>query len=63
MKNVKMTVKGNKLIIEVDIDKEFGASKSGKSLIVATTEGNTSAPDCEVKVGLNVYKSINKSVA
>jgi hypothetical protein len=41
----------------VDLSKDFGESKSGKSVVIATTEGNTSVPDTEdVKIGLNIYK-------
>ena len=51
-----MKVEGNILIIRVDLTKEFGASSSGKTTIVASTEGNVDVPDHEVKVGLNVYR-------
>jgi len=56
MKNVEMTVEGNTLIIKVDLSKEFGPSSSGKTIIVASTEGNISIPDRDEKIGLNVYK-------
>ena len=56
MKNVEFTVEGNILTIKVDLSKDFGASSSGKSLIIATTEGNFSLPGREEKVGLNVYR-------
>ena len=56
MKNVDMKVEGNILIIRVDLTKEFGASSSGKTTIVASTEGNVSVQDHDVKVGLNVYR-------
>lgn len=56
MKNVKMTVKDNKLLIEVDLSQEHGRSKSGKSIIIATTAGNQSVPDTDAKIGLNVYR-------
>ncbi len=57
MKNVEMTVKGNTLTITVDLTKEFGPSSSGKTIIIASTEGNASIPGREeIKVGLNVYK-------
>lgn len=60
MKNAKMSVKGNILTIEVDLSKEFGASKSGKSLQIATTEGNVAIPTKEdIKIGLNIYKPIS----
>ena len=57
MKNVEMSVANNILTIKVDLTKDFGPSSSGKTIIIASTEGNQSAPDTEnVKVGLNVYK-------
>lgn len=57
MKNVEMSVQGNILTIKVDISKEFGPSSSGKTIIIASTEGNISVPEKEdVKIGLNVYK-------
>ncbi len=56
MKNVQMVVEGNTLTIKVDLSKEFGPSASGKTIIIATTEGNVSVPDREEKVGLNVYR-------
>jgi hypothetical protein len=57
MKNVTMTVDGSQLIIVVDLNQEFGLSSSGKSIIVASTEGNIAVPDREeIKIGLNMYK-------
>ncbi len=56
MKNVQMMVEGNILTIKVDLQKEFGPSASGKTIIIASTEGNVSVPDREEKVGLNVYR-------
>ncbi len=57
MKNVEMSVDGNILTIKVDLTKDFGPSSSGKTIIIASSEGNQSVPGMEaVKVGLNVYK-------
>ncbi len=56
MKNVHMVVEGNILTIKVDLSKEFGLSSSGKTIIIASTEGNVSVPDREEKVGLNGYR-------
>ncbi len=56
MKNVEMKVEGNFLLIKVDLTKEFGPSASGKTIIIATTEGNVSIADRDEKVGLNVYR-------
>jgi hypothetical protein len=58
--NVSLEVKGDILTITVDISKEFGPSKSGKTTVIASTLGNVSlpAPNGEVKIGLNVYKPV-----
>lgn len=56
MKNVEMTVEGTILTITVDLSKEFGPSSSGKTIILASTEGNVTIPGREEKVGLNVYR-------
>ena len=57
MKNVEMKLEDNILTIKVDLSKEFGPSASGKTIIIASTEGNISIPEKEdIKIGLNVYK-------
>jgi ABC-type molybdate transport system ATPase subunit len=56
MKNCEMKVKDGKLIITVDLSKEFGPSGSGKTIIVASTSGNHVVAEANVTVGLNVYK-------
>ncbi len=56
MKNVQMLVEGNILTIKVDLSKEFGPSSSGKTIIVASTEGSITVPGRQEKIGLNVYK-------
>jgi hypothetical protein len=38
------------------VSKVFGPSSSGKTIIIASTEGNVSIPEREEKVGLNVYR-------
>lgn len=56
MKNIEMTIEDNILTIKVDLSQRFGKSSSGKSTIVASTEGNQSLPGQEeIKIGLNVY--------
>ena len=58
MKNVEMLIDGNILTIKVDLSKEFGPSTSGKSIVIASSEGNKSVHGKEaVKIGLNVYKA------
>jgi hypothetical protein len=55
MQNVTMKVTGKKLVIEVDLTKDFGVSKSGKSQVIATTSGNVTVKD-DIKIGLNIYR-------
>ena len=62
MKNVEMRVEGDTLTIVVDLKQEFGLSSSGKSITIASTEGNVSIPEHEeIKVGLNIYRPRSKS--
>ncbi|GLI45682.1 hypothetical protein [Methanoculleus bourgensis] len=57
MKNVDMQLDGDTLVIRVDLTKDFGESKSGKSITIASTEGNVAVPGHEaIKIGLNVYR-------
>jgi hypothetical protein len=57
MKNVDIKTEDNILTIKVDLSKEFGPSPSGKTIIIASTEGNVAIErHGEIKVGLNGYK-------
>lgn len=56
MKNIDMNIEGNILTIKIDLTKDFGPSSTGKSITIATTEGNYAIPGREEKVGVNVYK-------
>ena len=54
MKNIDIQLDGDKLTITVDLTKRFGLSSSGKTHIIASTEGNQAVkPD--IYVGVNVY--------
>ena len=55
-KNVELELQGETLRITVDLSKELGPSKSGKTTIIASTEGNQTIFGREEKIGLNVYK-------
>lgn len=56
MKNVNFVVEGSKLVITVDLAAARTASASGKSLVIASSEGNVSLEEHpEIKIGLNVY--------
>lgn len=57
MDNVQIEVKDNRAIITIDLSKDYGASKSGKTIVVATTRGNVPIPGAETfRIGLNCYK-------
>jgi hypothetical protein len=56
MQNVKYEINDNKLIIEVDLTQEFGLSKSGKTITIASTRGNQKIEGTDAVIGLNVYK-------
>ncbi len=57
MQNVSIEVnEANILFITVDLDKEFGPSKSGKTIVVASTKGNKTIEGTDCVIGLNVYK-------
>ena len=57
MKNVKMSVAGSFLTIVVDLSNSYGPSKSGKSTVIASTEGNLLVEGTkDTYIGLNVYK-------
>ena len=60
MKNVKMSVQGDVLTITVDLSQEHGQSASGKSVIIASTEGNAALDGKHdgIKIGSNVYKRV-----
>lgn len=61
LKNVEIVVEGNIMTLKVDLSQDQGPSKSGKTRIVATTEGNhplTEVPN--VVVGLNVFSFLPK---
>ena len=60
MENMKMSINEDTqiLTIEVDLTKERGISKSGKSRIIATSSGNAKIPGTDAIIGLNVYKRV-----
>ena len=57
MINIKHEVKGDVLTIIINLKERHGPSSSGKTVIIASTQGNQklSAPHADVSFGLNVY--------
>ncbi len=57
MKNIKTSVKDNVLTIRVKLDAKTSKSASGKSLIIASTQGNKPVDGADgVIMGLNIYR-------
>jgi ABC-type dipeptide/oligopeptide/nickel transport system ATPase component len=56
---MKLNIDGNKLSIEVDLNKNFGESGSGKSIVIASSEGNRPIGKDDIKIGLNIYRPKN----
>lgn len=60
MYNVEITRQPNtkRLVITVDLSVEGVPSSSGKSTIIASTQGNATVPGTDLKLGLNLYRPI-----
>ena len=56
MVNVDIAVKGKTIIIKIDKTKTFGPSKSGKTITIASTQGNKEIAGTGIVLGLNCYK-------
>jgi hypothetical protein len=58
MENITMTKEGNTLIVKIDLAKNMGPSRTGKTMVIASTQGNISVPgDPAIKLGVNCYKT------
>jgi hypothetical protein len=42
--------------MKVDLTKDFGKSSTGKSILIASSEGNYQLPDRDEKIGVNVFR-------
>jgi hypothetical protein len=59
MQNIKTTVNGSKLTIEIDTTVNLGPSKSGKTILVGSSQGNQTIKGTtggDVTIGVNVYR-------
>lgn len=56
MENVKIEVTKKEIIITINKNKNFGPSKSGKTIMVASTKGNKTIDGTDLVLGLNCYK-------
>jgi hypothetical protein len=55
MKNIEITTEKTTLTLTIDLSKSQGPSKSGKSIVIATTGGNKEIVP-GIYLGANVYK-------
>ena len=57
-RNISYKVKGQKLTIEIDLAEDFGRSASGKTIVIASTQGNkpVEGADNGAIIGINCYK-------
>ena len=56
MENIEFDVTGNELIIRVDLSHRGAVSSTGKTIRVASTEGNVPVEGAEgVIAGINLY--------
>ena len=56
MLNIDSKVNGDILTLTIDLSKEFGRSKSGKTVIIASTQGNKKIEGTDAVIGVNCYK-------
>ena len=57
MKNITTKIEGSTLSLTIDLAKNHGPSKSGKSIVIATTGGNKEIVP-GIFLGLNVYRKV-----
>lgn len=57
MENVELKVDGNILTAKIDLSKVVGPSKSKKTIVIGSTQGNAQVPGHDdARIGVNVYK-------
>ena len=57
MKNIETKVEGEILTIRINLAEDFGTSRTGKTRIIASTEGNKPVEGKPgIFVGVNCYK-------
>lgn len=58
MRNTDLKVKDKILTITIDLGRTLGPSKSGKTILIASTDGNVAVPGAPeaMFLGLNLYK-------
>lgn len=54
MTNIEMVRDGDKLVITIDLSRDFGLSSSGKTRTIAKTGGFVPVPDSDDTIVLNL---------
>ena len=57
MQNIEIETIGNTLTIKIDLSKRGKKSASGKSTMIATTEGNKVVQG-DIRIGINCYELV-----
>jgi hypothetical protein len=56
VKNIDVKINKNQMVLTVDLSKRFNPSVSGKTIIIASTEGNAKIEGHDgLQFGLNVF--------
>lgn len=55
-RNITAKIEGDTLTLTINLKTDLGESKSGKTRMVATTNGNAPLPDGS-KLGLNLFRA------
>jgi ABC-type cobalamin transport system ATPase subunit len=58
MENVTMRMEGTKLIIEVDTTHVIGPSQSGKTMLVASSQGIAPTPVKGINISMSLFKKV-----
>lgn len=58
-RNIEYVIDGDKLTLTMDLSADASPSASGKTMIIASSEGNKKVND-DVFIGLNVYRYKDK---
>jgi len=53
--NIEYAMEGNTLVMRVDLSTEIGPSASGKTVLIASTQGNKEIAN-GIRVGINIYR-------
>lgn len=55
MENIEQSINGDILTLKIDLSKRGNKSTSGKTIRIASSEGNKRIKGTEIFFGLNVY--------